>query len=377
VVVRLALAGSRVDTLRVVFTARAALDRRNPDGTRPLPTDVLPSAGWVVAIMLLVPVLAAAIGALLLRKVIITPLGVVRRTRERRPSVLPGVLLLGGVFAPLVIKPLGLWLFKKLGAEGMGTTIFLIGTTLLIVLAILGVVLGTGWISFTVGRLLQRFGRRPGMLLAGRQLMADPWNGSRAQAALLGSVIIGAGVYAYRAVMATDFRATAEASKRLGDDAGGYAADTAFYFNAISLINIAVDLGIVVAAAAVLIALVEGIVARRRAYAALIAVGVPRRTLGEAIAWQTLAPLVPATLVSLIVGVGLVRAPTGGTADYQGGSCDGAGVCQDAAVSLPVPIPFGELALLGAIAVGVMVLVAAVGWQLLRMSTDLEELRAG
>jgi hypothetical protein len=351
---------------------RWALDRRAPDGRLQLPTDVLPSTGLIAVILLIVPVLAALAGAFLLRKVIITPLGVVRRTRDRKPSVLPGVLIIAGVFASLVIRPFG-GVLSTMALAAIGTVFILA--------AILGVILGTGWIAHTAGRLLHRYGRRPAMLLAGRQLMADPWSGSRTLAALLAAVIIGAGVYGYRALLTTRFAAEDRASRMLGEKTG---QDTAFYFNAIGLINLTVDLALVVAAAGVLIALAEGIVARRRAYAALVAVGVPRRTLGEAIAWQTLAPLVPAILVALAVGAGLCRTMAT-TATAQQGTCSGNAECADpnssawhyATVTLPVPVPFGDLLLLGAGAVAIMALVVAVGMLFMRMSTDLEELRIG
>jgi hypothetical protein len=349
-----ALLGSLVG-LGGYFVLRAALDRPAPDGGRWLPTDVLPPILSVVLILLIVPVLAAVTGAFLLRRVIITPLGVVRRTRGRTPSVLPGVLIILGVFAPFVIRPFGQWLARRFGNDIGATTLMVIGA-LLIFAAILGVVLGTGWISHTAGLLLHRYGRRPGMLLAGRQLMADPWSGSRTLAALLAAVIIGAGVYGVRAQVLTDVAAN--------DEVNGYTrSDHGFYTGTFALVSLTVELAMVVAAAGVLIALAEGIVARRRAYAALVATGVPRHTLGEAIAWQTLAPLVPATLVALVVGVELVRAPSAAAA--------GSGLAGT------TPVPVGDLLLLGGVAFAIMVLVVGVGLLFLRMSTDLDELRVG
>ncbi|GAA2897448.1 hypothetical protein Acy02nite_65140 [Actinoplanes cyaneus] len=45
-------------------------------------------------------------------------------------------------------------------------------------------------------------------------------------------------------------------------------------------------------------------------------------------------------------------------------------------VVLPIPVPYGSLALLGGGAVLIMLLVVAAGMMVLRSSTDLEELRA-
>jgi hypothetical protein len=158
--------------------------------------------------------------------------------------------------------------------------------------------------------------------------------------------------------------------------------DTAFYLNAIRLINIAVDVGIVLAAAGIMVALAEGIVTRRRTYAALVAAGVPRRTLSAAIVWQTLGPLVPAALIALLVGTALVRSVFS-TATADVGTCSGDNCVpgspswHSATVTLTVPIPFDDLARLGAGALAVMALVAGVGLLFLRMSTDLQEIRVG
>lgn len=361
---------------------RLLLDAPGPDGRLPLPTDQLPSVLGFAIVLLLVPVLSALIGAFLLRRVIITPLGVVRRTRSAPPSLWPGVLIIVGVFAPFVIRPLGAYL-TRVGGWFSGDLVLVVGAVV-VLLAVVGVVVGTGWIGHTTGRLLHRFGRRPATLLAGRRLMADPWNGSRTLSALLAALVIGAGVLGYRAYLAAGFAADEEAA-RLGSEVGGYGADTAFYLNSTDLVRIAVAVGMVVAVAGIMIALAEGIVSRRRTYAALVAAGVPRRVLGESLAWQTLAPLVPAVLAALTVGLGLPRgmateATGGGNATCTGTEAQCADPTSpfwqtDPVVTVPVPVPLGDLAVLGGGAFVLMVLVVVAGLGLLRRSTDLAELR--
>jgi hypothetical protein len=367
-----ALLGS-IAALGVYLVLRWALNRPGRDGMLLLPTDVLPAPAAFVVILLVVPVLAGLAAALLLRKVIITPFGVVRRVREHKPSVLPGVLIIAGVFSPFVIKPFGLWLAHV--GRGLSADVVLGAIVLLIVAAILGVVLGTGWIAYTAGRILHRYARRPSALLAARQLMADPWSGSRMFAALLAAIIIGAGVYGFRSYMATMFAASARANQLTGNGYdSGY--DNGFYLGTIDLVNLTVAIGAVVAAIGILVALAEGRVSRRRTYAGLVAAGVPRRTLGAAIAWQTLAPLVPAVLIALTIGIALVRqqfsSVTAGAARCiaESPSC-----VDNGQLTLRVPVPFGDLAVLGGGAVLVMVLVVGAGLLFLRMSTDLEELR--
>jgi hypothetical protein len=376
-----------------LLIGRRALHRPDVQGLLPLPTDVLPPAPIIVAVLVLVPLLASLFGALLLRRVIITPLGVVRRTRTRPPRLWPGVLIVGGVFAPFVIRPIGRLLSRF--TDGMSSDLIIPGGIGLVLLAVLGVVVGTGWIAHTTGRLLHRFGHRPAMMLAGRQLMADPWSGSRTFAALLAGVIVGAGALGYRISMVTGFAADVEANRRAGvpaDDGAGLAEDPDFYLGAVDMVNLAVAVAVGIAAVGIMVALVEGIVSRRRAYAALVATGVPRRTLGEAVAWQTLAPLVPAILVALAVGVSMVRT-TIGTSVTSGSStsewCTGTEaqcaepnstfrhVQEIGGVMLPIPVPLGDLAILGGATFAAMLIVVAVGLFFLRRSTDLEELRVG
>jgi hypothetical protein len=370
-----ALLGS-VAGFAVYLLLRWALNRPHRDGTLPLPTDVLPSVPWLIVVLLLVPVLAGLAAVVMMRKVIISPFGLVRRVREHKPSVLPGVLMIAGVFSPIVVKPFGRWLLGR--ADGVSVLIGMGAGVLMILAAILGVVLGTGWIARTAGRILHRYGRSPSALLAGRQLMADPWSGSRMFAALLAALVVGAGVYGYGSYLSTQFNLEAKASRLAGDPSGsGY--DTGFYFGTIRLISITVAIGTVVAAIGILVALAEGIIARRRTYAALVAAGVPRRTLGAAIAWQTLAPLVPAVLIALIVGAGLVVTPLG-SVTAAGMSCTGGDspVCAGGPeLTASVPWPISGMAVLGGGALGVMVLVVGAGLLFLRMSTDLEELRVG
>jgi hypothetical protein len=350
--------------LGVFAVLRAVLDYRTPDGRLWLPVDVMPG-----------PVL-------LMRRVVITPLGVVRQVREKGPGPWPGVLIGLGLVAFLGPE---LPLPEKWNVPDWAMLVLMGGGVLLVMI---GVVLGVGWISYTSGRLLRRFGRGPATLMAGARLMADPWNGSRTLGALLGALVFGAGTLGFREMLVADFRAAEEYS-RVTDPTGGGSGreDTAFYFDSIRLVMVAVSVAMVVAAAGVLVVFVEGIVARRRAYAALTATGVPRRTLSAVLLWHTFVPLVPAVLLALGAGASLFRMT--GSEVQHGGTYD---VCIDPMadfatcaketfveplVVVPIAIPFGDLALLGGGALLAMLLVVGVGAAVLRSSTALDELRVG
>jgi len=378
--------------LAVYLVGRRVAHRPDAAGKLLLPTDVLPPPWALVVLCLSIPLIATAVAALLLRRVAITPLGVVRRARRTRaPRPWPGVLIALGVASFAAIGPLSRWYGSRDDAMPAALLpLLLFGGGLL---AALGIVLGTGWISYTTGRVMQRLARRPAALIAARRLLADPWNGSRVFAALLVCALFGAGAAAMRAGFATD-SATQETSARRHAEATGQPYipdDNSFYFEAMDLVNLAVLVALVIASAGLLVALVEGVVARRRAYATLVATGVPRGTLARALAWQALAPVVPAILLALSVGVALPRGL--GTESRSGGgsftTCDAsAELCTNPAtrdaytrtVEVPevlarIPIPYADLAQVGLVALAAVVIVTGIGMLLLRGSASPEDLR--
>lgn len=339
----------------VFLVLRRAMHRPGPDGLLPLPTDVLPSVLATVLLLVAPPVVAGLVGALLLRRVVISPLGVVRRTRDRRPRPWPGVLI---AVALLLFVVLGS--FPEVVPNWDGAVLALLTSG--VVAAMAGVVLGTAWISYVSGRLLVRAARRPALILAGRRLLADPWSGSRTFAALLAGVIAGAIALGYGALLRTEMRAMRQVDT-------AFAADEDFYLGALRLVLAAVGVGIAVAVAGILVALTEGIVGRRRTYAAMTAAGVPRRVLGEAMLWHSVVPLLPAMLVALGVGIGLVRLLATDVRVMGGPDVP--------EVVLPVPVPWADLAVLGGGVLLAMLAAVGAGLFVLRSSTDLEELRAG
>ncbi|MET7705998.1 FtsX-like permease family protein [Micromonospora sp. NPDC005413] len=380
-----ALLGTLVG-LGAYLVGRELLHRPDERGQLALPTDVLPSTGALTAVVLGLPVVAALATALMLRTVTMSPLGVSRKAvRERGPRPWAGLLIGLGVASFAVVRPvmssldgndevLG-WLVPLLYVAGGFA-------------AMIGVVIGTGWISYTCGRLLRRHARRPAALLAAGRLMADPWAGSRTFAALLAALIFGGGAAAQRAYFATQDQLDREQSRLAGVDGGG--ADP-FYLSTMDLVDAAVAVAILIAAGGLIVALVEGIVARRRAYAALVATGVPRATLSRSVAWQALAPAVPAILLALTVGTllgqGLFREVSTGVSSRE--ICEAtAALCDDPAtrdqytrivytpeIVRAIPVPLEQLAWLGAAALVAVLVTVGVGLLFLRASTALDELR--
>lgn len=382
--------------LALYFVGRVVLHRPNADGKLALPTDVLPQPAALVAVLLGLPLLTALIGALLTRRIVITPLRVVRRSRrDRQPWPWPGALIGLGLLVTAIAEPLGRGYG---GDQGRDPALMVLLLLLGGVLAAIGVVLGTGWLSYISGRMLHRFGRGPAALLAARRLIADPWTGSRTFGALLAALLFGAGAAWARAYFLAEARVGAEAQRR-ADLASGVTtppelvAMDDFYVRTVGLVDIAVVVALVIATGGLVVALVESIVSRRRAYASLVATGVPARVLGRSIAWQALAPMLPAIVLAVTVGVLMARAffGTPSRGGFVSTSCDaGPELCGDPVTAAqytrqiveplivePVSVPLGDLALYGVGGAVAVLVTVAVGLVFLRRSTVLDELRVG
>jgi hypothetical protein len=115
----------------------------------------------VLATVAVVPLLAAASATVALRTVVIGPLGVRRRVAGRRPRVVR-----------LLVVPVA-WVALVVTSASMGD-----GGSVAAVLLGLGAVIATlavvgPWLTWVVGALMARLGRRPGPVLAGRRITDD------------------------------------------------------------------------------------------------------------------------------------------------------------------------------------------------------------
>ena len=131
-----------------------------------------------------------------------------------------------------------------------------------------------------------------------------------------------------------------------------------------NLVDLAIVVALVIAAGGLLVAVGEGIVSRRRAYAALVASGVPRGVLARSILWQALAPVVPSVVLALVVGTQLVGPTIGDEV-------------QNYNRSAPYVLPLDTIATYGVLAVAAVAAAVGVGLLFLRGSTAVEELRTG
>ncbi|WBB93838.1 FtsX-like permease family protein [Verrucosispora sp. WMMC514] len=336
------------------LVGRSVLHRPDANGQLALPTDVLPPVPAMAIVVLGLPVLAAAATAVLLRRVATTPLGVIRRAgRTGSPRPWPALLIGLGVLAAAMVEPIQ-WALRGAAVEWL-----LLVVMLGIFGAVMGVIFGAAWISHLAGRTLHRYARRPAALLAARRLTDDPWASSRTFAALLAALIIAGGAAAFRASF--QLRAELEEEQNRLAGFGGDGSPDSFYLNTMDLVDLAVAVAVAIAATGLLVTLVEGIVSRRRTYAALVATGVPRATIGTSITWQILAPVVPAVLIALGAGYAIGRLLTGDLS--QGGRTP--------------DVPLQQLAVQGAGAIVAVLVVIGLGLLFLRSATEVTELRAG
>jgi hypothetical protein len=142
------------------------------------------SLSWldVIVVAVGVPVVAALAARLALRRVVISPLGVFRRSTPKPPSQ----WRLWPFFAGIL--ELAYFLEGDRPRTGPGQTVaYLIG----FLLVMTGLVTGGPWLTMVSARWLSRRTHRPAALIAGRRLSDDPRGGFRAISGLVLALFIG------------------------------------------------------------------------------------------------------------------------------------------------------------------------------------------
>jgi hypothetical protein len=158
---------------------RPGLESISFSGVRFFGYTVTPTLSGYLAMIVLVPLLAAVSSLVSLRRVWITPLGVSRRTTPRPPHwwrVLPIFIGIPLFIYPLISNP----------GNPNGTPA-LIGLFLIMA----GLVLGGSWLTMEISRLLARVARGPSALLAARRLSDNPKGAFRTSAGLVLAVFAG------------------------------------------------------------------------------------------------------------------------------------------------------------------------------------------
>ncbi|MDQ2851758.1 MAG: ABC transporter permease [Actinomycetota bacterium] len=308
-----------------------------------LPTDVLPHPVAFIVVLLVVPVGASLLGLVALRRTALTPFGVTRRIAHRPPAIAPVVIFLIGA--------VGLAGFSVVPVARVGfNVVFFLLIPVLFVLTAVGVIFGSASFAYYLGQVLGSRTRRPAVLIACRRMVDAPFTASRSSAAVVLAVLIGAGAQGLRA----NFLIATSEDGNLDN----------FFVTAFDLVDIVLAIAIGIAVAGLLVVAAEGVVTRRRTLAALVATGVPRRTLATATLLEVIAPLVPAVLLTTLVGILAARGIYGASATPNGN-----------AKPVGVPVPWANLTVLAGGTLLVATAITALSLLFLRRATDLTELR--
>jgi hypothetical protein len=139
----------------------------------------------VLLVVIGIPVAAAVVARLALRRVNISPLGVSRQATPRRPGAWRVIPLLAG------IVELGyLAYFSHISTSAnssLQAVVYLVGVFLIMT----GLVVAGPWLTMLGSRLMVRSARRPATLIAARRLAANPQASFRAVSGLVLAVFVG------------------------------------------------------------------------------------------------------------------------------------------------------------------------------------------
>ncbi|WP_029433420.1 FtsX-like permease family protein [Blastococcus sp. URHD0036] len=144
--------------------------------------DLSLTAADVLLVALGVPVAGAVVARLALRRVVVSPLGVTRRTAPRPPSAWR--------LLPLLAALAELTWFVVAGRPAT-TTGQIYAYTAGILVTMAGLVAAGPWLTHLGSRSMTRWARRPATLLAGRRLADDPRAGFRAISGLVLALFVG------------------------------------------------------------------------------------------------------------------------------------------------------------------------------------------
>lgn len=317
-----------------------------------LPTDVsLP--WWVLAVVAVaLPLGSVVFSWLALRRVAVSPFGVVRRADVRPPRSLPAALFVLGTGGLAVFS----WVRSIAGLpEGVVPSVVAIAVVLFLVCGI-GLILGIAAISAYLGRFVAGRTSRPALLIASRRLAAAPYTSSRANAVILLMVLIGAAAQGVRA----NFLVITSPEDTL-------------YLDTLNLVNVALLIAIVLASTGALVHTADTVITSRQSLASLAATGVPRAVLRRSLLLESLLPLAPTAVLAAAAGLLASRGILGTT--YTNAQGQGRRFRDQLIEVVPIPVPWTEISVLVLGTLLVTTAMASAALTFVRSSTDPRELR--
>jgi hypothetical protein len=249
---------------------------------RLVPSSVTPTWWQVIAVVVAVTVLGICVGLAAGRGVVVTPLGVSRRTNRRPPRPWGALLVLAEV-------ALGLAYVLLYSSVSGGVDV--VAPFVAIALLVVGTVSLTPWSAYVVGRAVAVRAGTPFVLLAARRLAADPRPAGRAAAAVGGIGLVAGGGAAVLADLLT-----------------GSQVDR-FYFIALALTAVALVVALAAVVGSLTVHSVESLMDHRRSVAALGALGAPTELLIQAQRYETGLVALPMGAGATLFGAIAVGAP--------------------------------------------------------------------
>ena len=163
------------------FLLRPFLTDINFTGQPFAPGDLSLNGTDILLVVIGIPIAAAAVARMAMRRVQISPLGVSRRVTPRAPRPYGLVPLAAGIGE--------LAYFAAIGTpKGAGAQILAYFTAFLLILT--GLVMAGPWLTMLGARLLARRTGRPAVLIAGRRLADDPRAAFRAVGGLIIAIFV-------------------------------------------------------------------------------------------------------------------------------------------------------------------------------------------
>jgi hypothetical protein len=306
---------------------------------RAWPTDVWPHPVAAVLALALVPVGATLFGVVALRRVVLTPFGVATGGPRRAPALLPALAVLVGAVGVAVVQPL----LARAGV--LDYRVHALALWIFVATALVGLLFGSASVALFAGRLLSAHADSVAGIVAGRRLVANPFEATKVTASIILGVVAGAAATVLRA-----------------DTLGNPQLHSATFFRqSYDLVYLAVVVGLVLACAGLFVLQAEALVSRRRSLAALVAAGTPRGVLVRATLLEVLAPLVPMVVVAAALAAGVAA-----------GFATGAGMDEGFRVAA---VPWLDLSVLVLGSVALVVVTTLLSLVTLREATRPEELR--
>ncbi len=256
--------------------------------TRLVPTTITPSWWQVLLVAVGVGLLGVLVGALATRRVLVSPLGVTRRTAGRPPR--PWGLLALALAAVL----LGVEVSAGGGEDVVGMV--------MVLAAVLGVLSLAPWCAYRLGLLVSARATCAPVLIAARRLTTDPRSVGRA-AASVGAIALTASVAGSLMVDAIQ-----------GASANGYTVE-AMYAVPTALVGVVLVVALVLVMFALTVHGVENAADRRRSLASLSALGLPVDALERVQRWESGLVALPMAVGGVALGsVPALALVDGGTA---------------------------------------------------------------